>query len=114
MGRGRRSSIGSSMKHTAHVFSLTSPSSGTAAAEEEEKKNAAKKTAEKVDLKMPTQKEVKSALLKLKECANPDFKKKWKLDSLSGNKLAKMKFSEFTKIWEDFAENCSDGEHREF
>ena len=34
------------------------------------------------------------------QCAEDDFQKKWKLTGLSGNKLSKMKYSEFMKIWE--------------
>lgn len=83
------------------------------ASKAEEKKVEVKKSA-KVELTMPTQKEVKSALLKMKDACNPDFQKKHKLDSLSGNKLAKMKYSDFTKIWNDFVASCSEKEHREF
>lgn len=82
-------------------------------AKAEEKKVEVKKSA-KVELVMPTQKEVKSALLKMKDACNPDFQKKHKLDSLSGNKLAKMKYSDFTKIWNDFVASCSEKEHAEF
>lgn len=82
----------------------------------ETEKVAAKKVDKnaKVELPTPTQKEVKSSLLKLKDCAEDDFQKKWKLTGLSGNKLSKMKYSEFMKIWEDFVENGSDASHREY
>jgi len=87
----------------------------SAKAEESKKKaEESKKQTAEVVLTMPTQKEVKSALLKMKDACNPDFQKKHKLDSLSGNKLAKMKYSDFTKIWNDFVESCSEKEHREF
>lgn len=84
------------------------------AAGEEAKKAEKKKPAEAVKLVMPTQKEVKAALMKIKDCANEDYQKKWKLDKMSGNKLAKVKYGEFTKMWEDFVESCSDAEHREY
>merc|ERR1711959_768129 len=75
----------------------------------DEKKGDKKKPAEAVELTMPTQKEVKSALMKIKDCANDDYQKKWKLDKMSGNKLAKVKYGEFTKMWEDFVESWSIG-----
>jgi hypothetical protein len=56
-----------------------------------EKKEKVDKSA-KVVLETPTQKEVKSALTKIKDCANEDWQEKHKLDKLSGNKLAKMKY----------------------
>merc|ERR1712188_70794 len=85
----------------------------SAEAEKAEKEKAKSAKQEKVVLPTPTQKEMKSALIQLQDCANEDFQKKWKLDSMSGNKLAKMKYSDFKKLWEDFVENCSDKEHRQ-
>jgi len=78
-----------------------------------EKKEKVDKSA-KVVLETPTQKEVKSALTKIKDCANEDWQEKHKLDKLSGNKLAKMKYKDFLVIWEDWIENCSNDEHREY
>merc|ERR1712146_692849 len=83
-------------------------------AAEEVKKSSAGSKAKKVELPTPTQKEVKSALIKLQDSAGEDFQKKWKLKGLSGNKLAKMKYADFMKIWEDFVANGSDAEHREY
>jgi len=81
-------------------------------AEEASKKSVAKK--EKVVLTTPTQKDIKSALINLQESASDEFQKKHKLVGLSGNKLAKMKYSDFMKIWQDFVDNASDAEHREY
>jgi len=83
-------------------------------AAEAEAKKAPKGPAAKIQLPKPTQKDVKSALLKLQDCASDEFQKKWKLNGASGNKLAKMKYGEFTKLWEDFLENGSDEEHRQY
>jgi len=85
-----------------------------AAADDSAAKSSAKDKNKKVVLPTPTQKEVKSALINLQDSADDDFQKKWKLNGLSGNKLAKMKYAEFMKIWEDFVENGSDAEHREY
>jgi len=68
----------------------------------------------KPDLPVPTQKEMKSALIQIQECANEEFQKKFKLKGASGNKLAKMKYGEFTKLFEAFVEECSAQEQREY
>lgn len=87
---------------------------GDGAGKEEKKKKEKVDKDAKPDMTMPTQKEVKSALIKIQDAANDDFQKKYKLKGLSGNKLAKMKYGEFTKIWEAFVEECSAAEQREY
>merc|ERR1711966_129036 len=57
------------------------------AAAKAEKEKAAKASA-KVELPKPTQKEVKTALLRIQDAASDDFLNKWKLKGASGNKLA--------------------------
>lgn len=83
------------------------------AAAAEAKKEAAKAPV-KVVLPMPTQKEVKSALMKMQDCASDDFQSKHKLKGASGNKLAKMKYGEFQKVWQDFVDNESAKVHKEY
>merc|ERR1711934_187362 len=85
-----------------------------AVAAAEEAKKAAAKAPVKVELPMPTQKEVKSALLKMQDCASDDFQTKHKLKGASGNKLAKMKYGEFQKVWQDFVDNESAKVHKEY
>lgn len=81
----------------------------------EAKKEADKKAANtKVELVIPTQKEMKSALLKLQEVASADYQARHQLKGASGNKLAKIKYAEFTKMWEDFCASESPKIQKEF
>ena len=85
-----------------------------AAAGGDDKKEKKEKKESKVELPVPTQKEVKSALLRIQDATDDDWQKSVGLKGLSGNKLAKMKYGDFMKIWDKFVEECSPKEHREY
>lgn len=85
-----------------------------AQAEEEARRKAEAEAAEEARqralsqrprLELPGPKDVKTALMKLQECASDDFLKKHGLKGAGGNKLAKIKNAEFQKIFDDFQEN---------
>jgi len=84
------------------------------AAEEEARKRAEAEAAEatrqkalseRPTLEVPGPKEVKEALTRLQQCAGDEFQKKHGLKGAGGNKLAKIKFADFKKIFDDFQEN---------
>lgn len=57
---------------------------------------------------------MKEALIKIKDIADDDFQKKYKLKNLSGNKLAKMKYKDFQTLFEDFNESSSNSQKQQF
>lgn len=58
-------------------------------------------------LEVPSPAEKKSALTKLQQCMSDDFLKKHGLKDVGGNKLAKIKYSDFERIFKDFQAKAS-------
>jgi len=82
---------------------------------EESKKQKAAAPAADVELEMPTPgAAMKDALMKLKDVASDGFQTKHKLKNASGNKLAKMKYKDFQKIFEDFVATASVKEKQQY
>merc|ERR1719436_640387 len=86
-----------------------------AAAEAEAKKKAEAEAAEKArqkalserpKLEVPGPKDVKDALSRLQECASEAFQQKHGFKGAGGNKLAKTKYGDFKKIFDDFQDNA--------
>eukprot|EP00929_Paragymnodinium_shiwhaense_P011186 TRINITY_DN116656_c0_g1_i1.p1 TRINITY_DN116656_c0_g1~~TRINITY_DN116656_c0_g1_i1.p1 ORF type:complete len:205 (-),score=78.16 TRINITY_DN116656_c0_g1_i1:44-658(-) len=84
-------------------------------ADEEARRKAEAEAAEEVrqkalqerpELELPGPKDVKTACMKLQECASEEFLKKHGLKGATGNKLAKIKHADFKKIFEDFQDNA--------
>merc|ERR1719271_144183 len=79
----------------------------SAKAEAEAKENARQKAlSERPELEVPGPKELKDALTKLQLCSNDDFQKKHGIKGAGGNKLAKIKYADFKKIFDDFQQNA--------
>eukprot|EP00658_Telonema_sp_P-2_P060369 TRINITY_DN492_c0_g2_i6.p1 TRINITY_DN492_c0_g2~~TRINITY_DN492_c0_g2_i6.p1 ORF type:complete len:291 (+),score=143.15 TRINITY_DN492_c0_g2_i6:78-950(+) len=57
---------------------------------------------------------MKNALLKIKDIMDEDFQKKHNLKNASTNKLAKMKYKEFQKLFEAFDDAASEKQKAEF
>jgi len=79
-----------------------------AAEAEADKAKVKKSDAEEIQLELPPPgKGMKDALLKIKDIADDDFNKKYKLANAGGNKLAKMKYKDFQTLFEEFASTAS-------
>mmetsp|Transcript_37474 Transcript_37474/g.98842 ORF Transcript_37474/g.98842 Transcript_37474/m.98842 type:complete len:209 (+) Transcript_37474:107-733(+) len=84
------------------------------AEEETRKKNEAqaaeearqKALSERPKLQVPGPKEVKDSLMRLQQCASDEFQQKHGFKGAGGNKLTKMKYGDFKKIFDDFQENA--------
>eukprot|EP00747_Dinoflagellata_sp_TGD_P168559 gnl/TRDRNA2_/TRDRNA2_195216_c0_seq1.p1 gnl/TRDRNA2_/TRDRNA2_195216_c0~~gnl/TRDRNA2_/TRDRNA2_195216_c0_seq1.p1 ORF type:complete len:204 (-),score=80.09 gnl/TRDRNA2_/TRDRNA2_195216_c0_seq1:30-641(-) len=82
--------------------------------EEKQRKEAAEKAeqerqkalSERPKLDVPGPKEVKDSLTKLQGCASDAFLQKHGLKGATGNKLAKIKYGDFKKIFDDFQESA--------
>jgi len=83
-----------------------------AATEEAERKRQQEEArqqtlSERPELELPAPKDYKEALTRLQTCTSEDFQKKHELEGLSGNKLAKIKYGKFRKIFADFVDTAT-------